>query len=64
MARKEWCEECKEMKASAYRRPDMGGRTLCNQHYYEALRRITPTNLVRRPAPRELPEWMTEGRQT
>jgi hypothetical protein len=46
----EWCEECKDYKRDAYRRPDAGGRVLCNHHYYEFLRRNSPTQTVRIPA--------------
>jgi len=47
--KKQWCEGCREMEWSAYRRPDAGGRVLCNRRYYEFLRRKSPTGLVPRP---------------
>jgi len=50
MAESQWCEECKETKQSAYRRPDAGGRVLCNDCHLAALRRNSPTNLVKVPA--------------
>lgn len=56
----EWCEVCREVKPSAYRRPELGGRVLCSDHYYEALRKRTPTSLVRRPRFRDLPAWMRQ----
>lgn len=52
----QWCEMCQETKRDAYRRPDVGG-VLCNGHYYEALRKLTPTDLVK--IPRDL--WKGEG---
>lgn len=49
----EWCEKCQDYKETARRRPDLGGRTLCNDCDLEALRRLSPTGLVRRPGSEE-----------
>ena len=43
----EWCEKCKDYKWSAYRRPEAGGRVLCNHHYYVFLREASQTGLMR-----------------
>lgn len=50
MDEKQWCEECQELHLSAYRRPELGGRILCNRCYYKALRECSPTGLVRQPS--------------
>ena len=61
---KERCEECKEYRISAHRRPELGGRVLCNDHYYRALRRLSPTGIWRRPKglPSQLGETMSQKR--
>lgn len=44
----EICEDCQEKKRDAYQRGEIGS-ILCNKHYYEAMRRLTPTGLVKVP---------------
>lgn len=52
----EWCEKCQDYKKTARRRPDLGGRTLCNECHLVGLRRLSPTGLVRRLARAGQPE--------
>lgn len=46
----QWCEGCQEKKCSAYRRPDAGGRTLCNDCHLKALARLRASKYVAVPS--------------
>lgn len=48
LKRGEWCEGCQQVRRSAIRRSDFG-RVLCSGCHLEALRKDSPTGLVRRP---------------